>query len=170
MRIKFLITLFLFVSYSQAISNSGLHTSFTAEKKGLNSSTTIVQTQQPFENYGSIKETMMFHSKDEEKQELSHASVKRAHSGRGASGGSSDVDRHHRSSASTTASLLPWSSRFCSIKLEKGNNEGIRFCTPSIRRNIQLCFLIHWKSPCFAHTQDQLTSHKSCNSQCFHLP
>ncbi|XP_057733291.1 uncharacterized protein LOC130948549 [Arachis stenosperma] len=114
MRIQFLITWFLFVSYSQAISNSGLHTSSIAEKKGLNSSTTIVQTQQPFENYGSIKETMLFHSKDEEKQELSHASVKRAaHSGRGANGGSSDVDRHHRSSASSTASLLPWSSRFC---------------------------------------------------------
>ncbi|MED6138257.1 hypothetical protein PIB30_072572 [Stylosanthes scabra] len=113
MWIQFLITWFLFISYSQAISNSDLHASFTAEKKDLNHSTTTVQTQQHFENYGSIKEAMMFHKKDEEKQELSHVSVKKAHSGRGAGGGSSDVDRHHRSSASYTTSLLPWSSRFC---------------------------------------------------------
>ncbi|MED6216117.1 hypothetical protein PIB30_004603 [Stylosanthes scabra] len=113
MRIQFLITWFLFVSYSQAISNSGLHSSFTAEKKDPNYSTTTVQTQQHFENYGSIKEAKMFQNKDEEKQELSHVSVKKAHSGRGAGGGSSNVDRHHRSAASSTTSLLPWSSRFC---------------------------------------------------------
>ncbi|KAF1865707.1 hypothetical protein Lal_00021706 [Lupinus albus] len=119
MRLRFVIW-FLFLSYTHAISISGLHTNLTLEQKHLNiSKSSNMQTQQSFEK--RIKEAIKLQKKDEEnnieeKHELSCDTITKSQRGKGASRGVNANHQPRRSTNSATP-LLSWISTVCIITI-----------------------------------------------------
>ncbi|KAK2432325.1 UPF0481 protein [Trifolium repens] len=104
MRVRF-VACFIIVLCTQAISSLSLHGNFSLEQRSLNLSNSNMQRKQPIStagNYGNIKEG---------KFERGNFSIRRAHKGKGAKGGSNVNYRPDpRRSRNSAPSLIPWIS------------------------------------------------------------
>ncbi|KAK2432324.1 hypothetical protein QL285_017726 [Trifolium repens] len=107
MRVRF-VACFIIVLCTQAISSLSLHGNFSLEQRSLNLSNSNMQRKQPIStagNYGNIKEG---------KFERGNFSIRRAHKGKGAKGGSNVNYRPDpRRSRNSAPSLIPWISNVC---------------------------------------------------------